>query len=332
VDVANGIGRDISRAELEKYLDGDEMTVVCKVGFDGDSAEPSAMAFPAVSYTIKKLDDFIAPTITSVTDSKGQVANGGTTFDTSVTLLGKASASQQVQLFDNGASKGNASVSSNGDWTLGLTGLTVASHSIIAKALYGSNPESAARTFDVLKETPLSIDQSPMRLNGFFIYNNWPRTAIDVPGVSATRVARGGTPPYSYSSSDIDVTVDSNGKVQCFKNRNAVITVRDRNNKSVSYSVASSNKWRFAFFEYQMTYQDALSSAAESRGLAVTLERWAQLKTWYVQPLPVFLQDELWCCTTDGCSGGSALGCRMGDYSHFCASPTALYGAIFLIL
>jgi hypothetical protein len=66
VDVANGIGRDISRAELEKYLDGDEMTVVCKVGFDGDSAESSVTILPVASYIIKKLKDSVVEDFTSV--------------------------------------------------------------------------------------------------------------------------------------------------------------------------------------------------------------------------------------------------------------------------
>jgi hypothetical protein len=148
-EVGAGIARDIPRAELDKFVDGNLLTVTCKVTFDGSNTEASTIAFHIVTYTIKKLDDSVLPTITSVTDSKGNVANGGTTFDTSVTLAGKASPSQQVQILDGGTTKGNASVNTNGDWTLVLTALSVASHNITAKALYGSNPVSAARTFTV---------------------------------------------------------------------------------------------------------------------------------------------------------------------------------------
>jgi hypothetical protein len=52
VDVANGIGRDIPREELEKYSDGDEMTVVCKVGLDGTEIEVEAISFPKLHLTM----------------------------------------------------------------------------------------------------------------------------------------------------------------------------------------------------------------------------------------------------------------------------------------
>jgi hypothetical protein len=45
-DVANGIGRQIPREDLEKFADGDEMTVVFKAAFDGGADESTAFAFP----------------------------------------------------------------------------------------------------------------------------------------------------------------------------------------------------------------------------------------------------------------------------------------------
>ncbi|UST75840.1 hypothetical protein NF675_07045 [Pseudomonas siliginis] len=98
-----------------------------------------------------------APTITSVRDSKGEVAAGGTTFDTSVTLSGKAFANQKIEIFDGQTSKGQANVNASGDWTLPLTALSVSAHSITAKALYGNNPVSAARTFTVAVATAPTI-------------------------------------------------------------------------------------------------------------------------------------------------------------------------------
>jgi len=97
------------------------------------------------------------PTITNVTDSKGEVPNNGTTYDTSVTLKGKAAANQNVQILDGTTSKGEAPVNASGDWTLQLTGLSGASHSITAKGLYGSGPVSAARTFSVATATVPTI-------------------------------------------------------------------------------------------------------------------------------------------------------------------------------
>ena len=98
-----------------------------------------------------------APTITSVRDSKGEVAAGGTTFDTSVTLSGKAFANQKVEIFDGEISKGQANVNASGDWTLPLTALGVSAHSITVKALYGNNPVSAARDFTVLLQVTPSV-------------------------------------------------------------------------------------------------------------------------------------------------------------------------------
>jgi hypothetical protein len=99
-----------------------------------------------------------APIITSVTDSKGvEVPDGSSTFDTTVTLKGKAAANQKVQILDGTTSKGEATVNASGDWTLQLTGLSRASHRITAKGLYDSNPVSAARTFSVATATVPTI-------------------------------------------------------------------------------------------------------------------------------------------------------------------------------
>jgi hypothetical protein len=97
------------------------------------------------------------PTITNVTDSLGEVANNGTSFDTTVTLKGKAAANQKVQILDGTTSKGEATVNASGDWTLQLTGLSMASYSIKVKGLYGSNPVSTARTFIIKHATHPTI-------------------------------------------------------------------------------------------------------------------------------------------------------------------------------
>jgi len=101
-------------------------------------------------FTIGNAD--VQPTITSVRDSEGEVVDGGVTGDTSVTLAGKATASEQVQIFDGSTSKGMVPTNASGDWTLQLTALTIASHSITAKGLYGSQPVSAARVFRVAQD------------------------------------------------------------------------------------------------------------------------------------------------------------------------------------
>ncbi|MFZ3283740.1 hypothetical protein [Pseudomonas sp.] len=93
---------------------------------------------------------WISPTLTDITDSKGIVAPNGTTFDTSVTVTGKASPDQTVELYDgNTALTPVVRVDANGDWNRVISGLSLATHPIKAKALYGAQPVSEVRSFTV---------------------------------------------------------------------------------------------------------------------------------------------------------------------------------------
>lgn len=153
----SGLNETIIRTELEKLTHNTALTVTCSVTFDGAAQETTAIAFPIARYTFKTFDDSVKPTIDSVRDSQGEVTHGGTTFDTSVTLAGKAAAGQKVEIFDGAVSKGQATVNATGDWTLAVTGLATASHNMTAKALYGSGPVSTARTFTVAAATVPTI-------------------------------------------------------------------------------------------------------------------------------------------------------------------------------
>ncbi|EJM02505.1 MULTISPECIES: hypothetical protein [Pseudomonas] len=93
----------------------------------------------------------IVPTIVSVKGASGvEIANGGTTIETSVTLAGTAEPAQKVEVFDGAFAKGAAAVDPTGKWALSLTGLSVGLHSITAKALYGAGDASLPRTFTVV--------------------------------------------------------------------------------------------------------------------------------------------------------------------------------------
>ncbi|MCU0072167.1 Ig-like domain-containing protein, partial [Pseudomonas koreensis] len=95
------------------------------------------------------------PLIKSITDSLGEVQPGGITFYNSVTITGTADANQRVQIY-NGATPiaPDTPVDSKGEWTKTLTGLSATAHSIKAKALYGTQPESAVRAFTVAAASP----------------------------------------------------------------------------------------------------------------------------------------------------------------------------------
>ncbi|PMY11902.1 hypothetical protein C1X54_33580, partial [Pseudomonas sp. GW460-13] len=85
----------------------------------------------------------VKPTIDSVTDSKGPVAQGGITFDRSVTVTGKASPNQKVRLLDGTTALGEPTANGSGTWTQVVSALTVKAYSLKALALYGEGEESA---------------------------------------------------------------------------------------------------------------------------------------------------------------------------------------------
>ena len=128
---------------------------------DGSGNVSNLRTFSAVS--------LVTPSISSVTDSRGEVADGATTVDTRVTLVGKASSMQQLEIFDNTTdSLGIATANTNGDWTRDLSALSIASHSLTAKALYGNGAVSNVRNFAVTALTvPLitSVQDSSGELN-----------------------------------------------------------------------------------------------------------------------------------------------------------------------
>ena len=100
----------------------------------------------------------IHPAITSVRDSGKELSQGSATTDTSVTVAGAAMAAQSVELFDGPASKGTVAVGSNGEWTASLTNLAIGTHSITAKARYGSGLVSAPRTFIIWVDAKPTTD------------------------------------------------------------------------------------------------------------------------------------------------------------------------------
>ncbi|MGN8252444.1 hypothetical protein, partial [Pseudomonas sp. SMV7] len=97
----------------------------------------------------------VAPSIVSVQDSLGEVANNGFTFDSRVTVFGKARIGQWVELFDGTTSKVVAPVDGGGYWRAVVSGLAVGQHLVKAVALYGSKPESGGHGFEVRSGAPV---------------------------------------------------------------------------------------------------------------------------------------------------------------------------------
>ncbi|MEB0042039.1 MULTISPECIES: Ig-like domain-containing protein [unclassified Pseudomonas] len=325
-EVSSGIERDISRADLDKFADGDEMTMVCKVAFDGNNLESSATVFPGVAYTIKKLDNSVLPTVISVTDTKGLVANGGATYNTAVTLAGKASPMQQVQIFDGFTSVGTTAVNASGDWTQAVTALIVATHSITAKALYGTSPVSAAYIFTVA--VPLSIDPSVMNLDGIVVKTSWPKTGLEFLGNTQTRQARGGVPPYTYTSNNPSiVTVSQNGEVIGVSNGTATITVQDALRATATYSVVKTNVYQLVQSPgaQGITAQQAIDWRNSMPGAITIVSGFAAMNRVYGPSAnwPQPTGAVYWTCDPTGCSGSARVAFTPLDAVFSCRSGTS---------
>ncbi|MBV4478244.1 hypothetical protein KVQ74_29045, partial [Pseudomonas sp. COW3] len=136
-------------AELRALANNSTLTITFKATFDRDINENQAVTFPLRRYTIKNVAD-LKPAITRAEDSKGtEIAQGAVTVDAIVKLIGTATESQKVEVFDGTTSKGQATANAAGLWELRMTALSVAAHIFRARALYGSNLESDAKTLTV---------------------------------------------------------------------------------------------------------------------------------------------------------------------------------------
>ncbi|MDO9329501.1 MAG: Ig-like domain-containing protein, partial [Pseudomonas sp.] len=231
--------------ELKNLKDGSELKVEFKAGLSGSQDENNALPFQVRTYTVKAVED-VKPAITRVTDSNGdEIAEGGSTVDTSITLAGKASKGQKVDVLDGTVSKGQPTADpGTGVWTLLVSGLSAGAHSFTAKALYGSGDVSAPRTFTVL--TAFQLDLTPMVLDGINISIAgtglpWALSGNDPANTAKTRVPTGGHPPYTYQSSHPNIaSVDSSGLVRSVGNGIATIHVSDQR-ETKSYTVSTSH-------------------------------------------------------------------------------------------
>ncbi|MDI3274810.1 hypothetical protein [Pseudomonas sp. AL03] len=216
----------------------------------------------------------VAPVITSVKDSKSvEIPNAGTTVDTTVTLSGTASKGQQVTIFDGTTPKGTVTAhAKTGTWTLVITALSVAAHSFMAKARYGSEPVSAARTFTRL--SPLAIVQTPMVISGINLFiaqtsqAYFTRNAQTLPGTQLSRTATGGYPPYTYRSSNPRVAsvTPTQGIVTSQGNGQASIVVRDSRGAEVAYPVQCTNVFDILTIPSNVNYASAISQLASAGG------------------------------------------------------------------
>jgi|GEM_PF-3538948 len=294
---------------LKTLADGSELKLVLEVSFDGGATR---FPFPEESYTIMSAPAVGAVKIVKVTDTSGlDITDGGTTQDTTVNLLGTADTNAQLQISDGPTVVGTVTANSMGAWTYQATGLSVSTHIFTARYA-GGDPTSNTWTVQVIA-VPLTIDQTPMRLDGLYVRggSTWPLTGLDAPGNTETRTARGGTPPYNYSSSRPEfVSVTSTGKAQGTGWGSSTITVTDAMSNSASYVATSSNIYELmVMLTGAATHPIAVTWMQNYNILPLTQQHVDVLALVYGNPLPPIngVPGYSWCGTANGCGSGKGL-------------------------
>ncbi|MFL1416076.1 hypothetical protein ACI77M_07585 [Pseudomonas fildesensis] len=185
--------------------------------------------------------------------------------------------------------------------TIGAAGETVGIH--VANAYIAPNFGKSVTVYYTLKRDgeplrfskvltlfigvlPLAIDPLEMVLDGLAVkMPDWPTTGVDAPGNTGFREPTGGTPPYTYSSSNpaaIDVV---DGKVTGHTNGIANIRVTDAKGASVFYNVAVKNVYRLVINETKMRGDDAITWMQSINGATLFLHGGAVLNKVYKLPL-----------------------------------------------
>lgn len=269
--------------------------------------------------------------IVKVTDTSGlDITDGGTTQDTTVNLLGTADTNAQLQIIDGPTVVGTVTANSAGAWTYQATGLSVSAHIFTARYA-GSDPTSNTWTVQVIA-VPLTIDQTPMRLDGLYVTGgaSWPLTGLDATGNTETRTPRGGTPPYSYSSSRPEfVSVNSTGKAQGTGWGSSTITVTDARNNSASYVATSSNIYKLVvMLTGAASHPVSIRWVQNNNVTPLTQQHVDVLVRVHGNPLPPIngVQGYSWCGTAGGCGSNQGRLWLYPGNSFRCEPPDNLYG------
>ncbi|WP_262140509.1 hypothetical protein [Pseudomonas sp. Marseille-Q5117] len=241
--------------------------------------------------------ELVTPTLTSVKDSdEVEVPEGEYTVSTSLTVSGKASKGQKVEIFDGTApdaeSKGKAVADLvTGDWEY-TTSLPLGARRLYAKALYVLDQlYSNVRTLIIASE--LLVDTSPLNLNQLnysidVTAAGWLRTGNDPAGTSEKRTVVGGVPPYSFLTSAPHIaSVDNDGCIRSEGNGEAVITVSDASGQTKTIVVRCSSVAKILVSPYQMVPSAALAwiDANGARLLTSNTQMVQILLTKYFSPI-----------------------------------------------
>ena len=125
-----------------------ELTITVPVGIRRLCAKSLYHPSPVYSNVRNLTVVATKPSIPVITDSIGQVAHNGTTYDTEVTVTVTADPNQSIQLYDGAKAIGAPiPLDSKGSGTTTLSALEQKVFSLTARAVYGNQLESSVRIF-----------------------------------------------------------------------------------------------------------------------------------------------------------------------------------------
>ncbi|MBV4484224.1 Ig-like domain-containing protein [Pseudomonas sp. SWRI153] len=299
-------------ADFEDLVDGEvtvNFLVTDQLGNYGDSPDEK------LNIRLKE-EDLPAPTLTNVLDANNnEVPHGDSTTSTTLILKGTASKGKEVEIFDgsgsSAVSKGGATASLiEGSWEHTIT-VPFGRRRLYAQSLY--HPTPVYSTVRILTVTPqqLSIDTTQMVLDGVMVRSGYcPNlNSVDAIGNTQIRAAAGGTPPYTYRSSNASIAaVDASGKVTGMGNGGTTITITDQQAAQVSYSVKVTNIYSLLVHGgLGWNYQRYLQSLAQRGEVHLTPQIRAVMQRCFFQPWfawvasPKYpLLDKAWTGNTNG--------------------------------
>ncbi|VVN03489.1 Ig-like domain repeat protein [Pseudomonas fluorescens] len=183
-----------------------------------------------------------AVTLTSVLHSGGELNNGSTTTDSSVSLRGSVTPLYDVRIYDNNSPLQTVRSNGSGIWTYALQ-IALGGHSVYAKAV-ATDQNSSTRSFTRNNPIPpLNFNTNPVTLGGktYIIPGSNVLPAFNS-GNSVQHQATGGSGAKTYSSSNPAVAaVDGAGFVTARGKGSTAITARDSIGQSRSYTVTVTN-------------------------------------------------------------------------------------------
>jgi len=197
-----------------------------------------------------------------------------------------------LEIMDNSTVIGTATTDEGGLWQYTVRALSIGKHVFSARVV-GGGPTSQPRAISVTTPLPpLIIDTSPVVLAGRLLRTPENKPTHFPQGTVLQRSASGGVPPYTYTSSSAVVDLDpQTGRISSKRNGQAIISVRDSQGQSASYTVTVSNVLLMHSYGGYRLWKDAVAFATSRNGHVPSLAEWQEFRSNYSNSPPVSNND-----------------------------------------